>query len=79
MAIGQKSEALECILADRASGCEADKPMAISERRAVTVLLTEEHLRKMIEDHFLKENEIGDRIKVARIVHKLLETRRESN
>lgn len=53
--------------------------MAISERRAVTVLLTEEHLRKMIEDHFLKENEIGDRIKVARIVHKLLDTRRESN
>ena len=42
--------------------------MAISERRAVTVLLTEEHLRKMIEDHLLKENEIGDRVKVARIV-----------
>jgi hypothetical protein len=39
--------------------------MAISERRAVTVLLTEEHLRKMIEDHLLKENEIGDRVKVA--------------
>ena len=47
--------------------------MAISERRAVTVLLTEEHLRKMIEDHLLKENEIGDRVKVARIVQKLLD------
>ena len=35
--------------------------MGTSERRAVTVLLTEEHLRKMIEDHFLKENEFGDR------------------
>ncbi len=30
--------------------------MAISERRAVTVLLTEEHLRKMIEKHLRKEN-----------------------
>src|SRR6476661_3768652 len=56
------------------SGCEAEKPMAKSERRAVTVLLTEEHLRKMIEDHLLKEDEIGDRVKVARIVQKLLDT-----
>lgn len=55
------------------SGCEAEKPMAISERRAVTVLLTEEHLRKMIEDHLLKEDEIGDQLKVARIVQKLLD------
>ena len=47
--------------------------MAVSERRAVTVLLTEEHLRKMIEDHLLKENEIGDRPKVARIAQKLLD------
>jgi hypothetical protein len=47
--------------------------MAISERRTVTVLLTEEHLRKMIEDHFLNENELGDRVKVARIVQKLLD------
>jgi hypothetical protein len=46
--------------------------MAISARRAVTVLLTEEHLRKMIADHLLEENEIGDRVKVARIVQKLL-------
>jgi hypothetical protein len=51
-----------------------EKPMAISERCAVAVLLTEEHLRKMIEDHLLKENEIGDRVKVARIVQKLLDT-----
>ena len=48
--------------------------MAISERRTVTVLLTEEHLRGMIEDHLLKEDEIGDRVKVARIVQKLLDT-----
>jgi hypothetical protein len=38
------------------------------------VLLAEEHLRKMIESHLLKENEIGDRVKVARIVQKLLGT-----
>ena len=48
--------------------------MAISERREVTVLLTEEHLRRMIEDDLLKENEIADRIKVARIAQKLLDT-----
>jgi hypothetical protein len=40
--------------------------MAIFEKRAVTVLLRKEHLRKMIEDHLLEENEIGDRVKVAR-------------
>jgi len=28
----------------------------------------------MIEDHLLKENEIGDRVTVARIVQKLLDT-----
>jgi len=39
----------------------------------VTVLLTEEHLRKMIEDHFLQENELGDRVKIARIVQKLVD------
>jgi hypothetical protein len=57
----------------RMSGCEAEKPVATSEKRAVTVLLTEEHLRKMIEDHFLMENELGDLVKVARIVQKLLD------
>ena len=38
--------------------------MAKSKRHAVTVLLTEDHLRKMIDNHLLKE--------VARIVQKLL-------
>jgi hypothetical protein len=47
--------------------------MATSKRRAVTVLLTEEHLRKMIEDHLLQENELADRVKVARIVQKLVD------
>lgn len=56
------------------SRSDAEKPMAISERREVTVLLTEEHFRKMIEDHLLKGNEIADRVKVARIAQKLLDT-----
>ena len=46
--------------------------MAESKRHAVTVLLTDDHLRKMIDDHLLKEEDIGDRVKVARIVQKLL-------
>jgi hypothetical protein len=58
----------------RPSGCDAEKPIAISERRAVTVLLTEEHLHKIVQDHLLNEDEIGDRVKVARIVQKLLDT-----
>jgi hypothetical protein len=48
--------------------------MTTPERQAVTVLLTEEHLHKMIDDHLLKEEEIGDRVKVARIVQKLLDS-----
>jgi hypothetical protein len=46
--------------------------MAISKRHAVTVILTEDHLRKMIDNHFLKEEDIADRVKVARIVQKLV-------
>jgi hypothetical protein len=46
--------------------------MAQSKGRAVTVLLTEDHLRKMIDTHLLKEEEISDRVKVARVVQKLL-------
>ena len=40
----------------------------------MTVFLTKEHLRKMIEDHLLKESEIADPAKVARIVQTLLDT-----
>ena len=49
--------------------------LAISDRRAVTVLLTSEHLSKMIKDYLLMENEIGDRVRVTRIMQKLLDTR----
>ena len=41
--------------------------MAKSKRHAVTVLLTEDHVRKMIDDHLIKEEDIGDRGKVAGI------------
>jgi hypothetical protein len=47
--------------------------MATSERRAVTVLLTEMHLRKMIDDHLLKEDETSDQAKVACVVQTLLD------
>ena len=47
--------------------------MATSKRCAVTVLLTKEHLRKMIENHLLAENKLGDRVKLARVVQKLLD------
>jgi hypothetical protein len=60
-------------LANEIVRMRGEKFMAASERRAVTVLLTDEHLRKMIEDHFLNENELGDHVKVARVVRKLLD------
>jgi hypothetical protein len=47
--------------------------MTATENRAVTVFLTEEHLRKMSEDHLLAANEIDDRVKVARTVQKLVD------
>jgi len=53
--------------------CEAENPMATPERRTVTVLITEMHLRKMIDDHLLKEDEISDQAKVARVVQTLLD------
>jgi hypothetical protein len=48
--------------------------MTTSKKRAVTVLVTQEHLRKMVEDHLLQENELGDRVKIARVVQKLVDT-----
>lgn len=48
--------------------------MATSPPREVTLLLTEEHLHKMIEDHLLDADEAGDRVKVARVAQKLLDS-----
>lgn len=48
--------------------------MAVSTRREVTVLVSDEQLRKMVEDHLLEENELEDRIKLARVVQKLVDT-----
>ena len=46
--------------------------MTAPENRAVTVLLTEEHVRRMIEYHLLKEDEISDPVKLNRVVRKSL-------
>jgi hypothetical protein len=47
--------------------------MPALERRTVTVLLTEMHLRKMIDNHLVKEDEISDQAKVAGVVQTLLD------
>ena len=52
---------------------EAKRLMATPGSREVSVLLTEEHLQKLIEDHLLKENETDDRVKIARIVQKFVD------
>ncbi len=44
-----------------------------SGRRGVTVFLTKGHLRKMVDNHLLKEEEMGDQVKIAGIVLKLLD------
>jgi hypothetical protein len=44
-----------------------------SQRQTVRVLLTEEHLRKMVDDHLLRKVDIGDQVKVARAVQKVLD------
>ena len=43
------------------------------KRQTVRVLLTEKHLRKMVDDHLLKKVDIGDQVKVARAVQKVLD------
>ena len=44
-----------------------------SKMQAVRVMLTEEHLRKMVNDHLLKTADIGDQAKVAHAVQKVLD------
>ena len=51
--IGANEQDLPGVLVN--SGCDAEKPLATSERCAVTLLLTKDHLRKMIEDRLLEE------------------------
>lgn len=47
--------------------------MTDPEQRTVKVLLTEEHLRKMVDEHLLAEGETNDNAKIARVVRKLLD------
>ena len=53
---------------------DVERPMATPKRHTATVLLTDEHLHKMIEDHLLRENELSDQSKVARVVQQLVDT-----
>jgi hypothetical protein len=46
--------------------------MAAQNDELVTVRLTEEHLRKMVENRLLEKNELGDQSKKARVVEKLI-------
>mgnify|MGYP001820380869 FL=1 len=48
--------------------------MRTIERRAVTVLLTEEHLREMLDKHLINEDDIGDGVRLARTVQQLLDS-----
>lgn len=48
--------------------------MAQPDRRTATVILTEEHLRKIVEDHLLNEDEIGDQAKISRVLQKLVDS-----
>src|SRR6478752_8161284 len=63
-----------CKAAFEVSWGEVERPMTAPENRAVTVLLTEEHVRRMIEYHLLKEDEISDPVKLSRVVRKSLDT-----
>jgi len=47
--------------------------MAGSAARTVTVRVTDEHLRKIIEQHLLKQEEISDPVKLGRVVQKSLD------
>jgi hypothetical protein len=47
--------------------------MISQEQRTVTVFVTREHLRKMMDNHLLKEEEIDDQAKIARVVQGLLD------
>lgn len=48
--------------------------MATCDERSVTVILTSEHLRKMVDGHLLAEDELDNRAKMAGIVQKLVDT-----
>ncbi len=48
--------------------------MATRGERSITVILTSEHLGKMVDDHLLAEDELDDRSKMAGVVQKLVDT-----
>jgi hypothetical protein len=55
------------------SSAETEGLVMNSKRHAVTIMLTDEHLSKMVTEHLLAEDEIDDQAKVARVVLKLVD------
>lgn len=52
---------------------DAEKPMAGSGGRMVTLRLTDEHLRKIVEHNLLRQDEISDPVKLGRVLQKALD------
>ena len=47
--------------------------MTNPNRREATVILTEQHLRKIVDDHLLNEDEIRDQTKISRVLQRLVD------
>jgi len=47
--------------------------MTGSDKRQVAVIITDEHLQKMVENHLLASDEVRDQRKIALIVQRLLD------
>ena len=52
---------------------DAEKLMAGSAARTVTLRLTDEHLRKIVEYNLLRQDEISDPVKLGRVLQKSLD------
>jgi hypothetical protein len=51
-----------------------DSAMTKDFRRTVRVTLTEDHVRKIVDDHLLREDEIGDSKKLSRVLQQLIDS-----
>jgi len=52
---------------------DAENLMAGSGGRMVTLRLTDEHLRKIVEHNLLRQDEISDPVKLGRVLQKALD------
>ena len=46
---------------------------ALAEPTRLAAHISKAHLRKLINDHFVKENELRDRVMVARVIQKVVD------